>query len=101
MKRSVPRLDGPAKTVARGELVGLRATVHDSPDAGIRGLSGDVVDETLRTLTLRVGGPGGRRVQLAKAACVFAFEVPGRDEPVLVEGRAIEFRPQDRTKKVR
>lgn len=101
MKRTVPRLHGPAKAVARGELIGLHATVHDSPDEGIRGLSGDVVDESLHTLTLRVGGPGGRRVQVAKAACVFAFRAPGRDEPVLVEGRAIEFRPQDRTKKVR
>lgn len=101
VKRTVPRLHGPAKTVAKGELVGLGATVHDSPDEGIKGLSGDVVGETLHTLTLRVGGPGGRRIQLAKAACVFAFEVPGRDEPVLVEGRAIEFRPQDRTKKVK
>lgn len=101
MKRSVPRLQGPAKSVARGELIGLHATVHDSPDAGIVGLSGDVVGETLHTLTLRVGGPGGRRVQLAKAACVFAFWAPDRDEPVLVDGRAIQFRPQDRTKKVR
>ena len=101
MKRTVPRLQGPAKAIARGELVGLHATIHDSPDEGIRGLAGDVVDETLHTLTLRVGGPGGRRVQVAKAACVFAFEVPGQAGPVLVEGRAIQFRPQDRTKKVR
>lgn len=100
MKRSVPRLQGPAKAVARGELIGLHARVQDSPDEGIKGLSGDVVDETLHTLTLRVGGLGGRRVQLAKAACLFAFQAPG-SEPALVEGRAIQFRPQDRTKKVR
>ncbi len=102
VKRFVPRLQGPAKSVARGELVGLLCTVHDSADAGIQGLTGDVVGETLHTLTLRVGGSGGRRVQLAKAACTFAFQSPGRTgEPVIVEGRAIEFRSQDRTKKVR
>ncbi len=82
--------------------MGLNCTIHESPDKGIQGLYGDVVGETLHTLTLRVGGPGGRRVQVSKAACTFAFSTPGRDlEPVLVEGRAIEFRSQDRTKKVR
>ncbi len=102
MKRSVPRLQGPAKALARGEFIGLHATVDDSPDAGLVGLSGTVVDETLHTLTLRPGGPGTRRVQVAKAACVFAFSTPGSDrEPVRVEGRAIQFRSQDRTKKVR
>jgi ribonuclease P protein subunit POP4 len=100
MKRHVPRLGGRAAAFAKTELVGLEAAVVRSTDPGLVGLHGVVVDETLHTLTLRTGSPGGRRVQVAKAACTFAFQVPGQD-PVVVEGRAIEFRSEDRTKKVR
>ena len=99
MKRSVPRLQGRARDMARGELIGLPCRIAAAADVGIVGLEGDVIDETLRTLTLRVGGPGGRRVQVPKAATVFAFAIG--DAWVEVDGRGIEFRPWDRTKKVR
>ncbi|MGB0653293.1 MAG: ribonuclease P protein component 1 [Thermoplasmatota archaeon] len=100
MKRSVPRLAGPAKAFARSELVGKTATVVASPDDGILGLSGQVVDETLHTLVVRT--VVGRRIRLAKAACTFEFQTPGSGrDPVRVDGRAIGFRSEDRTKKVR
>ncbi len=97
MKRTVPRLEGAARTVAKGELVGLPVEVVESPDAGIVGLTGRVVDETLRTLTIRRSD--GREMQLAKAACTFRFQ--SEQGAVDVPGRAIEFRPEDRTKKVK
>ena len=97
MKRTVPRLEGPAKAVARGELIGLAATVVASADAGLVGLAGQVVDETLRTLSLRRAD--GRVVRVGKRESTFEFATA--KGPVHVVGAAMEFRPEDRTKKVR
>lgn len=97
MKRTVPRLEGPAKAVARGELIGLAATIVGSADPGLVGLSGEVVDETLRTLSLR--RPDGRVVRVGKRESTFEFTTARG--PVRVVGAAMEFRPEDRTKKVR
>ena len=97
MKRSVPRLQGHARAVARGEIVGLPVTIADSPDKLIIGTAGHVVDESLKTVSIR--RLDGRIVQYAKAACVFRFTVQG--VAVDVPGLAIEFRPEDRIKKVK
>lgn len=92
MKRVVPRLQGPAKILAKRELIGRACRVAKANDPGIIGLAGDIVDETLHTLTLRIDG---RRIQLAKSGAT--FDVDG----VEIEGRAIQFRPEDRSKKVK
>lgn len=97
VKRTIPRLDGAAKAVARGELIGLTATVVESADAGLVGLSGKVVDETLRTLSLRRGD--GRVARVGKRGSTFDFATSAGS--VRVVGAAMEFRPEDRTKKVR
>lgn len=97
VKRTVPRLEGPAKAVARGELIGLAAAVVESGDEGLVGLSGEVVDETLRTLSLRRAD--GKVVRVGKRGATFEFASP--KGPVRVIGAAMEFRPEDRTKKVR
>lgn len=97
MKRTVPRLDGPARAVARGELIGRTVRVVAAADAGLVGLAGILVDETLRTVTLR--RDDGRDVRIGKRGCT--LEVATAKGPVRIEGAAIEFRPEDRTKKVR
>ena len=97
MKRTVPRIDGPARNVARGELIGLAVRVAAANDAGLVGLSGTVIDETLRTLTVR--REDGRESRLSKTGTTFEFTTPAGK--ALVQGAAIEFRPEDRTKKVR
>ena len=97
MKRTVPRLEGAARTVARGELIGLAVRVAAASDAGLVGLEGTVVDETLRTLVVRRGD--GRESRLSKTGTTFEFSTA--QGKVRVEGAAIEFRPEDRTKKVR
>lgn len=101
MKRRIPRLDGIAKRIAKGELIGLECRIAAANDAGIVGLEGTIVDETLRTLTLRIEGPGGRRVQLAKAGTAWDVRSSPERDWVSLDGRALEFRPADRTKKVR
>ncbi|MEA3190662.1 MAG: ribonuclease protein subunit [Thermoplasmata archaeon] len=97
MKRTIPRLQGAARAVARGELVGLAARVVQCTDPGLVGLSGVVVDETLRTLVVR--RPDGREARIGKRGC--HFELSTKDWTVVVDGGAIEFRPEDRTKKVK
>lgn len=97
MKRTVPRLDGPARAVGRGELIGLPVRVAAAHDAGVVGLAGTVVDETLRTLVIR--RPDGRLSRMSKMGTTFEFTTS--QGAVLMEGAAIEFRPEDRTKKVR
>lgn len=98
MKRTVPKLQGPAKQLGKGELIGRSCRVAKANDAGIVGLDGEVVDETLHTLTLRRAD--GRRVQLAKAGAVFSFQ-GSKGDWIDIDGRAIEFRPEDRGKKVK
>src|SRR5688572_18439931 len=97
MKRTVPRLEGAARTVGKGELIGLPATVVASTDAGIIGVSGTVIDETLRTFVLRRAD--GRELRLGKRESTFEFAAP--QGKVRVVGAALEFRPEERTKKVR
>ncbi len=105
MKRTVPRLKGAAKEAARGELIGRSVTVSAANDAGLVGLTGDIIDESLHTLTVRVAGaPGARRIQVPKAGSTFSFPAAdGGDGQAATEidGRAIQFRSEDRTKKVR
>lgn len=99
MKRHVPKLKGAAQDVAKGELIGLPCRVATAHDAGIVGLEGDIIGETLHSLELRIGGPGGRRVQLTKVGTTFSFETDAGE--VEVPGAAMEFRSWDRTKKVK
>ncbi len=100
MKRTVPRLQGAAKQLGKAELIGRRCKVASANDANIVGMQGDVIDETLHTLTLRLDGPGSRHVQLAKSGAVFSF-MGSQGDWIDIEGRAIEFRPEDRPKKVK
>lgn len=69
----------------------------ESPDPGLVGTTGTLVDETFNTLVLR--GDDGRDRTVAKAHAVFAVDTGSRT--VRVEGDRIRFRPEDRIKKVR
>jgi ribonuclease P protein subunit POP4 len=97
MRREVPRLQGAARDVARGELIGSDVRICAATDPGLAGIRGRIVDETLRTIVLRL--EGGREVRVGKAGCVFEVTTP--QGAVQLPGRAIEFRPHERIKKVR
>ncbi|MHB8634523.1 MAG: ribonuclease P protein component 1 [Thermoplasmatota archaeon] len=97
MRRTVPKLEGAARAVARGELIGRQVRVAAALDGGLVGREGLVVDESMRTLRVRLSD--GTSVTLPKVGCT--FEVATAGGPVTVIGAAIEFRPEDRTKKVR
>ena len=68
-----------------------------SSDPNLVGVTGEVLDETMKTFVVR--RDDGRRVVVAKA--VVTLRVDLDDGPVVLEGRDILFRPEDRVKKVR
>ena len=82
--------------VARHELIGLLVTV-ESAHAGWNGLEGTVVDETKHTFLVELASGAEKRVP--KSGNRFVFRVG--NERFVVNGSDIEFRPEDRTKKVR
>lgn len=79
------------------ELIGRRVTVESSTDPTLVGLTGEVLDETMKTLTVRTDP--GDTVIIAKNTVTLAFSLEGRR--VEVDGRTLMFRPEDRIKKVR
>ena len=78
------------------EFIGLRVRVKESTDPSKRGLEGTVVDETLNTFLIDVGG---KLKRVAKKECRFAFFTGG--EWVCIDGRLLMARPEDRIKKER
>lgn len=88
--------DDIAADLARDELIGRQVRVSGTGDPTLAGLSGTVVDETMKTLTLEV--EGSRRV-VGKLGQSFTFTFNERD--VLLDGEDIAYRPEDRIKKAR
>jgi ribonuclease P protein subunit POP4 len=95
------------ETLVRHELAALEVAVADSPNPDLVGLSGRVVDETMRTLLVATG-EGVKRVP--KADATFRFTVGGSEaarasdatgaDPrvdVLVDGERLVARPARRT----
>ena len=82
--------------VERRELIGLYVLIssrHPSWD----GLEGDIVDETRGTFLVETSK--GREATVPKAGQTFAFRVG--DVRCAIRGEDIQFRPEDRTKKVK
>lgn len=83
------------ENLVRHELIGLEAEVTVSSKPGNVGIAGKVVDETRNMLVLEK--TGGGEVGLAKGENTFSFRL-GR-ERVLIEGKLLVARPEDRIKK--
>jgi ribonuclease P protein subunit POP4 len=77
------------------EWIGLKVTVEQNTDAGARGLTGRVVDETRNMLTIETDG---RTLRIAKTHAIFRATLP-TGETLLVDGNHLRYRPEDRIKK--
>jgi len=84
------------KNILRHELIGLYVRVLRSKNRSLEGIEGRVVDETMKTLVVET--KTGRRVVVPKSFCEFVFRLPDGTE-VLVVGKYIMGRPEDRLKK--
>lgn len=86
----------PRGELRRHELIGLNVEIVSSTHPGYVGLQGRVVDETRRMLVIE---SDGTERKVPKASCVFEFDDMGRKERV--RGSEIEFKPEDRVKRVK
>lgn len=77
----------------RSEFIGTDVEVQSSGCGNFRGL---VVDETKNTFTIC---KGSREIVVPKADSEFLFTYQG--ESVLIHGSEIQYRPEDRIKKIR
>jgi ribonuclease P protein subunit POP4 len=89
----------PVKHVAKGELIGLEVGVVESGDPTLVGLEGVIVDETRNTFKIERAS-NGREATVPKRGQSFAFRTL-EGERVQLDGEALSFAPQDRTKKAR
>jgi len=80
----------------RQELIGLDVEVVSSTHPGYVGMRGRVVNETKRMLVIEVGDA---EKSIPKRCCVFEFVLAGGRERI--DGTDIEFRPEDRIKRVK
>ncbi len=77
------------------ELIGLEAVVAESSNKLQVGLSGRIVDETMKTLVIET--PRGRK-RVLKREVKLLLKLPD-GTLVLVDGRELVGRPEDRLKK--
>lgn len=85
----------PSNTLCH-ELIGLEVRLLQYTDPALIGLSGTIVDETLKTLVIERSD--GRRLRVFKANGVFELRISG-DQKVTIIGEDIMGRPWDRLKK--
>ncbi|HSO25012.1 MAG TPA: ribonuclease P protein component 1 [Methanobacteriaceae archaeon] len=77
------------------ELIGLNVEIIESPNNGLIGIKGKVVDETRNTI--RVETDDGSESVIPKNVAIFHFQTPkGKVE---IDGKILVSRPEDRIKK--
>ena len=75
--------------------LGRRLTVVDSPDSSLVGRSGCVIDETMRTISIKEATPATQdyhKVVFGKASIKFQLD----DEEIVIDGSKMQIRPEDR-----
>ncbi len=84
------------KELARDELIGLNVKIIKCTDPNWEGKKGIVLDETKNTFLLEINGEQKR---IAKKSATFEFAYD--DKKISLNGADINYRPEDRIKKVR
>ena len=77
---------------ARGEIIGSKVTVVEAKNPLVKGLTGQVVDETKNTF--KISTINGWKT-IIKNQCELEFD------EFRVHGSKIDLRPEERTKKIR
>jgi ribonuclease P protein subunit POP4 len=81
------------ENIAMHEMIGLNVKVFESTDEGRKNMKGKIIDETKNTFTIETSK--GEKV-VPKSEVVLEFELG--NEKVMIEGKNIEYRPEDRIK---
>ena len=82
------------QNVLRHELIGLTATISHSKDPSLRGIRGEIVDESKNMVILV---KKGKKVRVPKSIATFRLKVSG-GAIVDVEGSHLVGRPENRLK---
>ncbi len=96
------------KNIIQHELIGLQATILDSPCKNLRNITGEIVDETMNTFKLEYLFDGKQKViMIPKHKTRFKFAIPvdvddpnGSELSVEIDGSILTKRPEDRIKKL-
>ena len=83
-----------ASNLSKHEMIGLYVTIASSSDPTLRGRKGRIVDESRDMFVIE---SDGKKIKVAKDVITLAFD----DYGVMLDGRKIRYRPEDRIKKVR
>ena len=84
------------KKFAKDEFIGLHVKILKCTDPNLKGLNGLIVDETKNTFQIKTS-QGNKKI--AKKTAIFEFE--SDDKKIIIDGKKIAYRPEDRIKKVR
>ena len=84
------------KNLAKEEFIGQNVKIVDCTDPNWKGQSGLIVDETKNTFLIKT--THGNKT-IAKKTAMFEFECD--DGKIIIDGKKISYRPEDRIKKVR
>jgi ribonuclease P protein subunit POP4 len=92
-----------SKNIFQHELIGLYLEVVHSSNESIVGLSGNVIDETKKTLSIELisnekDSEIAEEKIIPKNVSIFHFKLPN-DEWVEIDGKILVNRPEDRIKK--
>ena len=82
--------------IVKDELIGRKVTIKECADPTWKHIKGIVIDETKNTFLIKTDH-GNKKI--AKKTAIFEFE--GDDEKIVIDGKKIAHRPEDRIKKVR
>jgi ribonuclease P protein subunit POP4 len=84
------------KDILKAELLGCNCTIADSPNRPLVGLSGRIIDETQNTIVIQTKE---RNRRIMKKGSIFIITI--KDKKYQIKGDLINFRPEDRIKKIR
>ncbi|MEM0466394.1 MAG: ribonuclease P protein subunit [Candidatus Thermoplasmatota archaeon] len=82
--------------IVHDELIGRRINIVACTDPTWIQKSGVVIDETKHTFIIEIKG---KRKRIAKETATFEFDYHGKK--IIVEGKRLMYRPEDRIKKAR
>jgi ribonuclease P protein subunit POP4 len=86
-----------AKNLVRHEIIGLNVKIAGSKNPKMLAINGKVIDETRNTFIIEK--VDRREAVIAKEDCIFSFHLPEEKHWVMIDGKILIARPEDRIKK--
>lgn len=84
------------ESITSDELIGRMVTIIECMDPSWKNQSGIIIDETKHTFLIEIGK---KQKRIAKQIATFAFEY--HNKVIIVKGKQLVYRPEERIKKTR